>query len=336
MKLDATALRYLTPEEFRVLTAVEMGSKNHHVVPTQLIAQISGLRSGGVNKILGELLKRKLVGREGGKDDGFRLAYGGYDYLAIRSMSKRDTVVSVGNQIGTGKESDVYVVADAEGEERVLKIHRLGRVSFRSIKTKRDYLRKGQSAGNWMYLSRLAATKEYAFMKVLHAHGFPVPEPFDHSRHCLLMSLIPSFPLRQVANIPEDEVPVLYSKLMDLIVRLANCGLIHGDFNEFNLLVKEKEDGGVDPILIDFPQMVSTEHENAEFYFNRDVECIRKFFRKRFNYESNVWLRFSTILKEGKREFELDVEVEASGWKGGKEGKVLEDVRYHSLSLISN
>lgn len=38
-------------------------------------------------------------------------------------------------------------------------------MSFRSIKSKRDYLRKGQSA-SWMYMSRLAAIKEYAFMKV--------------------------------------------------------------------------------------------------------------------------------------------------------------------------
>lgn len=42
---------------------------------------------------------------------------------------------------------------------------RLGRVSFRAIKSKRDYLRKGQSA-SWMYMSRLAAIKEFAFMKV--------------------------------------------------------------------------------------------------------------------------------------------------------------------------
>lgn len=52
----------------------------------------------------------------------------------------------------------------------------------------------------------------------------------------------------------------LYSDLMDLIVKLAQHGLIHGDFNEFNILIKD--DGK--PILIDFPQMVSTSHANAE------------------------------------------------------------------------
>lgn len=83
MKLDATDLRYVTSDEFRVLTAVritflfhtyirsslrligqvEMGSKNHEVVPTVLIVQISGLRNGGVNKIMGSLAKRNLVAK---------------------------------------------------------------------------------------------------------------------------------------------------------------------------------------------------------------------------------------------------------------------------------
>lgn len=45
------------------ISQVEMGSKNHEVVPTVLIVQISGLRSGGVNKLLGELAKRNLVAK---------------------------------------------------------------------------------------------------------------------------------------------------------------------------------------------------------------------------------------------------------------------------------
>jgi len=31
--------------------------------------------------------------------------YGGYDYLALRTLAKRGTVTAVGNQIGVGKES---------------------------------------------------------------------------------------------------------------------------------------------------------------------------------------------------------------------------------------
>jgi RIO kinase 2 len=323
MKLDATDLRYITPDEFRVLTAVEMGSKNHEVVPTVLIVQISGLRNGGVNKIMGSLAKRNLVAKvQNSKYDGYRLTYGGYDYLAMRALSKRDSMYSVGNQIGVGKESDIYIVADAEGNEMVLKLHRLGRISFRAIKEKRDYLGKRKSA-SWMYMSRLAAQKEWAFMKVLYEHGFPVPRPIDQARHCILMGFQDAYPLRQISEIPSPGK--LYSELMDLIVRFARAGLIHGDFNEFNILI-HRETG--DPIVIDFPQMVSTSHENAEWYFNRDVECIRTFFRRRFRYESALYPRFKSTLSEGPENegdgFRLDVVVSASGF-GRKEARILEE-----------
>lgn len=53
----------------------------------------------------------------------------------------------------------------------------------------------------------------------------------------------------------------VYHDCMELIVRLGNCGVIHGDFNEFNLMIDDE--GNV--TMIDFPQMVSTSHYNAEW-----------------------------------------------------------------------
>ena len=36
--------------------------------------------------------------------------------------------------------------------------------------------------------------------------------------------------------------------------------------------------------LIDFPQMVSTSHANAEELFDRDADCITRFFSKRLGF----------------------------------------------------
>ncbi|KAJ3414181.1 Serine/threonine-protein kinase RIO2 [Chytridiales sp. JEL 0842] len=305
MKLDPKLIRYLSNDEFRVLQATEMGSRNHEVVPTPLICSIAALKHGGATKHLMNLCKHNLVGRVmNAKYEGYRLTYGGYDYLALKTFSKRGTVYSVGNQIGVGKESDIYIVADEEGNQRVLKLHRLGRTSFRNIKQKRDYLRH-RKTGSWLYMARLAATKEFAFMKILHENGFPVPTPIDANRHCVVMGLIDAYPLCQVHDV--ENPGKLYSKLMDLIVRLACSGLIHGDFNEFNLMLTDADE----PILIDFPQMVSTSHRNAEMYFNRDVDCIRTFFRKRFGYESSIYPKFT---RDVEREFSLDIQVAASGF----------------------
>ncbi|KJE91595.1 RIO kinase 2 [Capsaspora owczarzaki ATCC 30864] len=302
-KLNVQKLRYLSRDEFRVLTALEMGSKNHEVVPTTLISHIAGLKHGGARKLLIELTRHKLVAYDNSKYSGYRLTYPGYDYLALKTMANRNSLSSVGNQIGVGKESDIYIVANEADEQMALKLQRLGRVSFRKVKEKRDYLGKATSA-SWLYLSRLAATKEFAYMKALYDHDFPVPKPIDFNRHCVIMQLVNAYPLTQVQEV--GDVPRLYNDLMNLIVRLASYGLIHGDFNEFNLLIDDEQR----VTLIDFPQMVSTSHENAEYYFDRDVTCIREFFARKFHYEA-AYPRFRDHTT---RAVNLDIDLSASGF----------------------
>ncbi|XP_053463482.1 serine/threonine-protein kinase RIO2-like [Nycticebus coucang] len=118
------------------------------------------------------------------------------------------------------------------------------------------------------------------------------------------MEIINGYPLCQIHHV-EDPASV-YDGAMELIVRLWDHGLMHGDFNEFNLILDENDR----VTMIDFPQMVSTSHPNAEWYFDRDVKCIRDFFMKRFGCESELYPTFSDIRMEGS----LDVEVSASGY----------------------
>ncbi|KAG0540485.1 hypothetical protein BDA96_03G413200 [Sorghum bicolor] len=279
MKLDVNALRYLSKDDFRVLTAVEMGMRNHEIVPAELVDRIAGLKHGGTYKVLRNLLKNKLVHHDATKYDGYRLTYLGYDFLAIKTLVNRGVFASVGRQIGVGKESDIFEVATEDGTVLAMKLHRLGRTSFRAVKSKRDYLRHRRSF-NWLYLSRLAALKEFAFMKALGDHGFPVPTAVDCNRHCVIMSLVQGYPLVQVKELqnPDD----VFDTILGLIVRLAEHGLIHCDFNEFNIMIDDDEKITV----IDFPQMVSVSHRNAQMFFDRDIECIYKFFNKRFKLTS--------------------------------------------------
>lgn len=310
-----------------------MGSKNHEIVPTTLIDKIARLRGGssGVHRSISNLAKTGLIGRvKEAKYDGYRLTYGGLDYLALHTYSSRKEVYSVGSRIGVGKESDIMMVADDKGRQKVLKIHRLGRISFRTVKTNRDYLKKRQG-GSWMYLSRLSAMKEYAFMQALKEEGFPVPEPFAQSRHTVVMTFVDSYPLRQISAVPDPAS--LYAELIALILRLAKHGLIHGDFNEFNILIKEEKADGLEsqegedaeataavnliPILIDFPQMVSMDHQNAEMYFDRDVNCVKRFFERRFHFvptEPGPFFKDAkkSVGKDGARR--IDAAVEASGF----------------------
>ena len=198
VKLDAKVLRYMTRDEFRVLTAVEMGMKNHDLVPTTLIARICGLKNA--YRLIANLHKNKLIYHESKVYDGFRLTSMGYDYLALKTLVNRGLISGIGSRIGVGKESDIYEVINAQGERMVLKVHRLGRVCFRAIKKTRDYLLH-RTAASWLYMARLAATREFAYMKALYEHGFPTPEPIDFNRHCVLMSLVNAYPFGQVTEI---------------------------------------------------------------------------------------------------------------------------------------
>ena len=172
-------------------------------------------------------------------------------------------------------------------------------------------------------------------MRALRDSGFRVPEPLAHNRHTIVMELIDAFPLRQIKEVPDPSG--LYAELIEMILQLASVGLIHGDFNEFNILIKEEEpsaefkgpsDAGTEekqsrhtlmlkPYLIDFPQMVSIDHANSEMYFDRDVNCIKSFFERRFHFTSD---EPGPFLGDAKKRAEdnlanrVDIESEASGF----------------------
>ena len=134
---------------------------------------------------------------------------------------------------------------------------------------------------------------------------------------------------------------------MDLIVRFAQAGLIHGDFNEFNILIRN---GTGEPVVIDFPQMVSVSHQNAEWlvqfdgdrilrvkfffrYFNRDVECIRTFFRRRFRYESTLFPRFQRPPADGAiNKLRLDTAIAAKSLSS-QAMQALSEVRFEIAEI---
>jgi len=313
-KLDVSMLVYLTKDDLRVLIAVEMGMKNHELVQKALIISIAQVKSG-VGKILMDLCRKRLLQYEssGSRYSGYRLTNSGYDYLALKALAGRDVIKSFGNQIGTGKESNIYVVGDQDGETLCLKLHRLGRTCFRKVR-ENETITKKRKQMSWLYLSRISATKEFAYMKALFDRGFPVPRPIDFNRHCVVMQLVHGHTLQQISEV--DDPADLYDKLMNLLLKFANHGVIHGDFNEFNIMVKDNGE----PIIIDFPQMVSTNHPQAKEFFNRDVKCLQDFFRRRFSYESELAPDFLDI----ERMDALDAEVSASGMTKQMEKDILQ------------
>lgn len=279
-----------------------------------------------------------------GKIYGYRLTWSGYDYLAFRALNAKGVVASVGKQIGVGKESDIYLaqgrdleelereadkkrinsqtgtvaevtsttaqfVVDVDDLENVkevaIKIHRLGRTSFRNIKNTRDY-HGGRTHISWIYLSRLSATREYAFQKCLHDRGFSVPKPLGVNRHMVIMELVRGLPLTncRVEKLLGHEIE-LFNQCMDIVVNLAKNGIVHGDLNEFNLMCEDHDEFGepCEPkiVMIDFPQMIPVTHKDAEDQFYRDVKGICAYWKLKFELELDVMPNFQEIISEQKQ-----------------------------------
>jgi len=253
MKLDPTVMRTMNRQDFRVLQAVETGMKNHSLVPIALINSIANLRHGGTNKIISSLLRDKLLSHDQSCGyDGYRLTNSGYDILALHNLKSRGIIAGLGDKIGTGKESDVYLAITPRNTQIVLKFHRLGRTSFRDVKKKRDYfmvnaLSKNKKQGtqyrtlpnSWLFLSRTSAIKEFAFMKALYDVDYPTPKPVSQNRHVVAMGLVRGVPLYQLHSnrVSAEQAQSVFEQSAILAGRLAQHGLVHCDLNEFNLMV---------------------------------------------------------------------------------------------------
>ena len=321
-------MRYLSKDDYRVLQAVEIGMRNHELVPVDLIGTIAKLRHGGSHKILSTLLRHKLIAHDAQKYNGYRLSYLGYDILALRSFLSRGTITSVGGQIGVGKESDIFEALDENGDEVVLKIHRLGRTSFRTVRKNRDYL-GNKSKVNWLYLSRLAATKEFAFMQALHAHEFPTPVPIDQNRHIVIMSKVNGFPMAQIKAGNMEGAEHIYHACVAMLRRLAEHGLVHCDFNEFNIMTDQE--GNL--TMIDFPQMISTSHPNAAEFFLRDMNCLVKFFAMKMRYVAPDSSRYTLSDICISPEYHMYEDVQNSKGISSKEDENLIDFIAHTTTL---
>uniref|UniRef100_A0A5K3F4V2 non-specific serine/threonine protein kinase n=1 Tax=Mesocestoides corti TaxID=53468 RepID=A0A5K3F4V2_MESCO len=371
IKIDQ--FRYMTSESWRILMAVEMGMKNHEFVPSDLVHKISrcARRGSSFAKLLRDdlvphgLLAYETDNRKG--YSGYRLTNLGYDYLALHALIKSGQVIDLGSMIGVGKESDVYLAVagdscgrqceELDGEEKnradlpskgdyiVIKFHRLGRTSFRKVREKREY-HQGRNTCSWLYLDRLAAKREFEMMQILYDYGLPVPCPLANNRNAVVMSLVSdAVPLCKVlpTTLRANNgalANILYAQAVEILEKITSNGLIHGDFNEFNLLIgglaggaskdstAAPDDGDttndvdldkVQLILIDFPQMISRDHRNAQEIYERDLNGIVGFFDKFLELDpTNIPPK---SLLDIPRTGSMDVDLKAPGYIREKPSK---------------
>ncbi|MFC6871862.1 serine/threonine-protein kinase RIO2 [Halobellus marinus] len=265
----------LEPEDFYVLSGVEQGMRFSEWVNREKLPDLSNLTPEEVEYRLDRCATRGLIERKTIQYEGYTLTAEGYDALALRTFSERETIEGVGAPLGVGKESDVLEVQSYR--PLALKFHREGYTNFREVMRERDYTADNQHV-SWLYTARKAAEREYEALEALYP-DVSVPRPIDQNRHAIVMAKLEGVELER-AKLQEEQAVGVLDLILDEMATAYDAGYVHADMSGYNVAVGE---AGV--TIFDWPQAVTTDHENARELLARDVENIISYFRRKYPAE---------------------------------------------------
>ena len=262
----------LNKSDFKILKVFASSLKTHQFLNLSTLSQYSNLSQRLVQHHLERLVKSGLVGKS---NIGYTLLVTGLDIYVLKILANRNTITSIGPQIGIGKEAEIYLAHDSQEQDKILKMFRLGRSSFKQIKRKRDV---NTSTSSWLLLNIQTAKKEYDILNYLRHSSASFPTPLYRSFHCIVME--PFYGIRLADAESLDDPKSVLEKIIGNVKIAYQNGYINGDLNEYNIMVNN------DNILIlDWPQAIRVDTINANAVLMRDVKNILKFFSKKYKIE---------------------------------------------------
>ncbi|WP_291765775.1 RIO1 family regulatory kinase/ATPase [Caldivirga sp. UBA161] len=268
----------LSKFDLRVLRVIEVLHRNHEYVPVKRIVNYMGLSEEVINKSISKMNKLKLLVRRG--PDSVRLTFPAYDILSIHTMVKRGVISAIApTPLGIGKESDVYAADSPSGEKYALKFHRIGRVSFRNTRKYRVWIGERRHV-TWLYEAKISAHMEYLALTEAYKAKVPVPRPRAVTRHLVAMEYINGVELFRIKlSNPEDVLEQIILAIEDLL----KINIIHGDLNEYNILVNPSNERIT---IIDWPQWMYANVKGSRVILMRDLNIILRYFKS--NYRLNI------------------------------------------------
>jgi RIO kinase 2 len=270
MVIAADRIRSLHRYERSLLLALERGMKRYSWVPLEHLKTATKLSESEVNYRLSRLIAWGMVRFNPVPYDGYALVFGGYDTLALATLTRKGTISALGTLIGEGKESVVY---DALGLGPVaIKFHRIGQRSFSSARLNREYMPE-EGHCPWLIASKRSAEREYRALTILHP-AVSVPLPIDQNRHAVVMSLVSGQNLNRCRLAEPGRV---LDEILENVRKSYRAGVIHADLSEYNILMEDDR-----CVIIDWPQWMETSHRNAQMILERDIDNILAYFQRKY------------------------------------------------------
>lgn len=265
----------LNKSDFKILKVFASSLKNRQFLNLPTLSQYSNLSQSLIEHHLKRLVKFGLISKS---NIGYTLLVTGLDIYVLKILSNSNIVTAIGPQIGIGKEAEVYLAHDSLEQDKILKMFRLGRSSFKQIKRKRDV---NTGTNSWLLLNIETAKKEYDILTYLKDSSTSFPSPLYRSFHCIVMEPIYGSRLSDIENLDYPEL--VLEKIISNMTIAYRKGYINGDLNEYNILVNDDN-----IFILDWPQAVRVDTTNADVLLTRDVNNIIKFFSRKFEIERDI------------------------------------------------
>lgn len=265
----------LNKSDFKILKVFASSLKNRQFLNLPTLSQYSNLSQSLIEHHLKRLVKFGLISKS---NIGYTLLVTGLDIYVLKILSNRNIITAIGPQIGIGKEAEVYLAHDSLEQDKILKMFRLGRSSFKQIKRKRDV---NTGTNSWLLLNIETAKKEYDILTYLKDSSTSFPSPLYRSFHCIVMEPIYGSRLSDIENLDYPEL--VLEKIISNMTIAYRKGYINGDLNEYNILVNDDN-----IFILDWPQAVRVDTTNADVLLMRDVNNIIKFFSRKFEIERDI------------------------------------------------
>lgn len=265
----------LNKSDFKILKVFASSLKNRQFLNLPTLSQYSDLSQSLIEHHLKRLVKFGLISKS---NIGYTLLVTGLDIYVLKILSNSNIITAIGPQIGIGKEAEVYLAHDSLEQDKILKMFRLGRSSFKQIKRKRDV---NTGTNSWLLLNIETAKKEYDILTYLKDSSTSFPSPLYRSFHCIVMEPIYGSRLSDIENLDYPEL--VLEKIISNMTIAYRKGYINGDLNEYNILVNDDN-----IFILDWPQAVRVDTTNADVLLTRDVNNIIKFFSRKFEIEGDI------------------------------------------------
>jgi len=215
-------------------------------------------------------------------------------YKILYSLSKKGIIGVMGGVVSTGKEANIFHALDCDGLEMAVKIYRTTTADFNAMQ---EYIDGDPRFGNVGRSKRKIVyawtRKEYSNLKRAVDAGLTVPRPVAFQGNVLVMEFIgkDERPAPRLKDVGCDRPADMFEKLTEFMRLLyGKAGLVHADFSEYNVLVREGE-----PVVIDMGQSVLLSHPQAQPFLRRDVENIVKYF-SRFGIDADTFNVLSRVM----------------------------------------